>query len=221
MGRAAATALRIASIAVLGVVAGALASLAAIGFVETVALLNDWLLISPRSRFMAGDPLLLTAATICVPAAGGLIVGVLHRYMPDRRPHGPPDIIRAAHLHDGRMPGPRRLPQRAYEPGFARVRRIGRAIRAACASRGDPRLPRRAVRSQQPMDGHGGGGLWRGCRDRDRVQRADRGNHIRPRSDPAPLFPAHLRADHRGGDDRLRRSPTSSSNGRRCSGSKR
>ncbi len=104
MGRAAATALRIASIAVLGIVAGALASLAAIGFVELVALLNDSLLISPRSRFMAGDPLLLTAATICVPAAGGLIVGVLHRYMPDRRPHGPPDIIRAAHLHDGRMP---------------------------------------------------------------------------------------------------------------------
>ena len=104
MGRAAATALRIASIAVLGIVAGTLASLAAIGFVELVALLNDWLLISPRSRFMAGDPLLLTAATICVPAAGGLAVGVLHRYMPDRRPHGPPDVIRAAHLQDGRMP---------------------------------------------------------------------------------------------------------------------
>ena len=104
MGRAAATALRIASIAVLGIVAGALASLAAIGFVELVALLNDWLLVSPRSRFMASDPLLLTAATVCVPAAGGLIVGVLHRYMPDRRPHGPPDIIRAAHLHGGRMP---------------------------------------------------------------------------------------------------------------------
>ena len=104
MGRVAATALRIASIAVLGIVAGTLASLAAIGFVELVALLNDWLLVSPRSRFMAGDPHWLTVATICVPAAGGLIVGVLHRYMPDRRPHGPPDIIRAAHLHDGRMP---------------------------------------------------------------------------------------------------------------------
>jgi len=104
MDRAAAAALRIASIAVLGIVAGTLASLAAIGFVELVALLNDWLLISPRSRFMAGDPNWLIAATICVPAAGGLIVGVLHRYMPDRRPHGPPDIIRAAHLHDGRMP---------------------------------------------------------------------------------------------------------------------
>ena len=104
MGQVAATALRIASIAVLGIVAGTLASLAAIGFVELVALLNDWLLVSPRSRFMAGDPHWLTVATICVPAAGGLIVGVLHRYMPDRRPHGPPDIIRAAHLHDGRMP---------------------------------------------------------------------------------------------------------------------
>ena len=104
MRRSAATAFRIASIAALGIVAGTLASLAAIGFVELVALLNDWLFISPRSRFMAGDSRWLTVATICVPAAGGLIVGVLHSHMPGHRPQGPADIIRSAHLHDGRMP---------------------------------------------------------------------------------------------------------------------
>ena len=104
MRRFAATALRIVSIAALGIVAGTLASLTAIGFVDLIALLNDWLFISPRSRFMAGESRWLTVATVCVPAAGGLIVGVLHRHMPDGRPHGPPDIIRAAHLHDGRMP---------------------------------------------------------------------------------------------------------------------
>ena len=104
MHRAGVAVLRIASIAVLGIVAGTLASVAAIGFVELVALLNDWLLVSPRSRFMAVHSHWLIAATICVPAAGGLIVGVLHRYMPDRKPLGPPDIVRAAHLLDGRMP---------------------------------------------------------------------------------------------------------------------
>ena len=98
------TVTRIASIAVLGMVAGALASLAAIAFVELVAVLNRWLLISPRSRFMVDDAQLLLLATICVPAVGGLIVGVVHRFIPERRPHGPPDIIRSVQGLDGRIP---------------------------------------------------------------------------------------------------------------------
>ena len=89
------TAARIVSIAVLGMVTGGLASLAAIGFVDLIFLLNEWLLISPRSRFMQQDAGLLLIATVCVPAAGGLIVGIAHRYIPERRPHGPPDVIRA------------------------------------------------------------------------------------------------------------------------------
>ena len=36
-------------------VVGVLTSLAAIAFVELVFLLNDWLLIAPRSRFMVDD----------------------------------------------------------------------------------------------------------------------------------------------------------------------
>ena len=98
------TAARIASIAVLGLVIGVLASLAAIAFVELVFALNDWLLIAPRSRFMVDDAWLLLLATICVPALGGLIVGVLHRFIPERRSHGPPDIIRSVQGLDGRIP---------------------------------------------------------------------------------------------------------------------
>ena len=88
--------MRIVSIAVLGMVAGALASLAAILFVDLVITLNDWLLISPRSRIMVDDARWVLLATVCVPAAGGLVVGLLHRCIPERRPHGPPDVIRAA-----------------------------------------------------------------------------------------------------------------------------
>ena len=98
------TAARIVSIAVLGMVVGVLTSLAAIAFVELVFLLNEWLLISPRSRFMVEDARLLLLATLCVPALGGLIVGVIHRSIPERRSHGPPDVIRAVHGLDGRVP---------------------------------------------------------------------------------------------------------------------
>ena len=96
--------MRIVSIAVLGMAAGALASLAAIAFVELVAVLNRWLLISPRSRFMVDDGQWLLFATVCVPAAGGLIVGIVHRCIPERRSHGPPDVIRSVQGLDGRIP---------------------------------------------------------------------------------------------------------------------
>ena len=96
--------MRIVSIAVLGMAAGALASLAAIAFVELVAVLNRWLLISPRSRFMVDDAQWLLFATVCVPAAGGLIVGIVHRCIPERRSHGPPDVIRSVQGLDGRIP---------------------------------------------------------------------------------------------------------------------
>ena len=98
------TVVRIVSIAVLGMVSGTLASLAAIGFVELIAVLNEWLLISPRSRFMTDNAELLILATIGVPAAGGLIVGIIQRWVPERRFHGPPDIIRSVQGLDGRIP---------------------------------------------------------------------------------------------------------------------
>ena len=98
------TAVRILRSAILGMVTGTVASLAAIGFVDLVLLLNEWLLISPRSRFMQEDAWLLLLATIIVPAAGGLIVGIAHRYIPEHRALGPSDVIRAVQGPDGRIP---------------------------------------------------------------------------------------------------------------------
>ena len=98
------TAVRILRIAILGMVTGTLASLAAIGFVDLVLLLNEWLLVSPRSRFMQEDARLLLLATIVVPAVGGLIVGIAHRYIPEHRALGPSDVIRAVQGPDGRIP---------------------------------------------------------------------------------------------------------------------
>ena len=71
---------------------------------DLVLLLNEWLLISPRSRFMQEDAWLLLLATIFVPAAGGLIVGIAHRYIPEHRALGPSDVIRAVQGPDGRVP---------------------------------------------------------------------------------------------------------------------
>ena len=73
MGPELSAAARIVWNAGLGMAVGAVASLAAIGFVDLVLLLNEWLLISPRSRFMHEDRSLLLVATICVPAAGGAL----------------------------------------------------------------------------------------------------------------------------------------------------
>ena len=105
MGPELSAAARIVLNAALGMAVGVVASLAAIGFVDLVLLLNEWLLISPRSRFMQEDRTLLLVATVLVPAAGGLIVGIVHRFLiPERRPHGPPDVIRAVQGLDGRVP---------------------------------------------------------------------------------------------------------------------
>lgn len=88
----------------LGIAVGSCVALLAVGFVEVVDWLNDFLLISPRSRMMAGDTGWLMAATIAVPTIGGLLVGFLCQLIPERRPHGPPDAIRAAQSLDGAMP---------------------------------------------------------------------------------------------------------------------
>lgn len=95
---------RMLQLTLLGVVAGGLSALAAIAFVETVLWLNDLLLISARSRMMIGEGWLLIIATVTVPALGGLIVGLLCRAIPERRPHGPPDAIQAVQTLGGRLP---------------------------------------------------------------------------------------------------------------------
>ncbi len=78
---------------------GSIASLAAIAFIEGVDWLNDVLLISPRSRIQNQYPLLITVATVLVPALGGLVVGILlQHFSSEKRPLGPPDAIKAVQL---------------------------------------------------------------------------------------------------------------------------
>jgi len=88
---------RILVLSLLGVGVGTAASLAAIGFVEALHWLNDRLLVSPYARIQYETrPLLVTAATVLVPTAGGLLVGLLVRYgVRERRGLAPPDTIYA------------------------------------------------------------------------------------------------------------------------------
>lgn len=95
---------RAAVVGVLGVLMGGLASLAAVGFVAAIDWLNDVLRVSARSRMMAGDWRWLPLLTVAVPAAGGLLVGVVKRalLLADRAP-GPPDVIEAAQRGHGEI----------------------------------------------------------------------------------------------------------------------
>lgn len=96
---------RVSLITLLGFAVGCIVALAAVGFVDAILWLNDLLLISPRSRTLAGgDRDWLIAATIAVPTLGGLVVGLLCRMIPEGRPHGPPDAIRAAQSLEAPMP---------------------------------------------------------------------------------------------------------------------
>jgi len=85
-------------------ITGCIASLAALGFVQIVTWLNEWLLISPRSRMMTGNTVLLSVTTVLVPTLGGLLVGLLWTFIKEQRPHGPPDAILAAQTMVGNLP---------------------------------------------------------------------------------------------------------------------
>ncbi|QEM82563.1 chloride channel protein [Halomonas binhaiensis] len=96
--------LRFVGLVVLGGIIGGVAALAAAGFVGLVLWLNDVLLMSPRGRMMFAHPEWLVVTTILVPVVGGLVVGQLHRAIPERRPHGPADAIAAVQTRRGRLP---------------------------------------------------------------------------------------------------------------------
>ncbi|WAM49119.1 chloride channel protein [Vreelandella venusta] len=96
--------LRFLGLVVLGSGVGGVAALAAVGFVNTVVWLNDLLLISPRGQMMAANTTLVTLATLLVPTLGGLLVGQLHRNLPESRPHTPADVIAAVQTRRGCLP---------------------------------------------------------------------------------------------------------------------
>ncbi len=95
---------RASVVVVLGAVAGVVSAILANGFVAAIGWLNDLLLISPRSRMMEERAWLVTAAIIIVPTAGGLVGGILHRFIPDGRAHSPADLIAAVQTRRGRLP---------------------------------------------------------------------------------------------------------------------
>ena len=94
----------VVAIAILGLAIGAVTSLAAMLFVDVVALLNHELFISAAARQTLHSPVLLVLVTILVPAVGGLAVGTLHQLIPERRAHAPADIVRAVQGFRGRIP---------------------------------------------------------------------------------------------------------------------
>jgi len=88
---------RIVALSLVGLVIGVVVSLCAIGFVECVVWLNDQLLVSPRMRIQHEESsVLVTSATLLVPAIGGLAVGLILRHVaPEKRALGPADTILA------------------------------------------------------------------------------------------------------------------------------
>ena len=86
---------RIVRVLFFGVVLGAIASLFAIGFVDMVKWLNSVLFVTFRSRQAVPPESGLAMLLFLLPAVGGLIVGLLIRLIPNKRPHAPANVIRA------------------------------------------------------------------------------------------------------------------------------
>lgn len=89
------SAYRMAALSAVGLVVGAIAALLAIAFVDLIGLMNAVLLIAPHARVQMDDSSgVLTAATVLVPALGGVVVGLIVQSLVDeRRALGPPDTI--------------------------------------------------------------------------------------------------------------------------------
>ena len=92
---------RIVTLCLMAVLVGFAVSLASIAFVDSFAWLNRALLISPRIRVQyESNPMLLVAATLLVPALGGVVVGAMFSWLSrERRSLGPADVVRAAQLN--------------------------------------------------------------------------------------------------------------------------
>ena len=95
---------RVSILTLLGLVIGGVVGVLAAGFVEAVLWLNDLFYVSRQSRTLVSNPAWLTAMTIGIPTAGGLIVGLLSTMMPGNRFHGPSDALRTAQSLDATMP---------------------------------------------------------------------------------------------------------------------
>ena len=97
------TAIKIVRAMSLPIITGMLAALAAQGFVALFVELNELLLISEGSRATLGTHTLVVA-TLLVPTAGGLAVGLLRHFARSLVDHGPPEIIAAVQTRSGEVP---------------------------------------------------------------------------------------------------------------------
>ena len=95
---------RVANLTLLGLVIGSLVGALAVGFVEAVVWLNEQFRLTGEARESLDDRTLLTALTIGVPTAGGLLVGLMRKMIPGQRFHGPQEVIRIAQSPAPRMP---------------------------------------------------------------------------------------------------------------------
>ena len=95
---------RLSILTLLGIVVGGVVGVLAVGFVEGVLWLNDQFYLTAIARDSLADRHLLTALTIGVPAAGGLVVGLLRTWMQGHRFHRLQDVIEIAHSPNPSMP---------------------------------------------------------------------------------------------------------------------
>ena len=95
---------RLSILTLLGIIVGGVVGVLAVGFVEGVLWLNDQFHLTAIARDSLGDRNLLTALTIGVPAAGGLVVGLLRTWMQGHRFHRLQDVIEIAHSPNPSMP---------------------------------------------------------------------------------------------------------------------
>lgn len=95
---------RLSILTLLGIIVGGVVGVLAVGFVEGVLWLNDQFYLTAIARDSLADRNLLTALTIGVPAAGGLVVGLLRTWMQGHRFHRLQDVIEIAHSPNPSMP---------------------------------------------------------------------------------------------------------------------
>lgn len=93
------------SLTVLAVVVGALGGYGSLAFRELVDGFQFFVYGSGSERVLAMAQNLAWWHLLLAPAAGGLVVGLMIRYLlPGDRPQGVPDVMVACHLRNGRIP---------------------------------------------------------------------------------------------------------------------
>ena len=95
---------RVSILTLLGLLIGGVVGVLSVLFVDAVLWFNDLFAVTRDSRSQVSSPAWLMAMTIGIPAAGGLVVGLIALAVREQRFHGPLDAIRTAQSLDATMP---------------------------------------------------------------------------------------------------------------------